>query len=127
MKRREQTPEEWIEAVLAAKEKEAPAATFKTEKEPDAPVTAAEEIRTVTEPWKRRETDDCHDVVLLDAGERRDEVIRTIMGSVYDKSSDQIRLLVESVPSVLMEKVPRSQAERLKASLEEVGAQVDIR
>ncbi len=125
--RREQTPEEWIEAVLASKEKAALVETSEPEKKIGPSTTIIKEGPKVEGLQEKHETDDLYDVVLLDAGDRCDEVVRTIMGGVYDKTADEIRILIEAVPSVLMEKVPYLQADRMKTLLEEVGARVRIR
>ncbi len=125
--RREQTPEEWIEAVLASKEKAALVETSEPEKKIGPSTTIIKEGPKVEGLQEKHETDDLYDVVLLDAGDRCDEVVRTIMGGVYDKTADEIRILIEAVPSVLMEKVPYLQANRMKTLLEEVGARVRIR
>lgn len=93
----------------------------------DVPATVSGDGSPVGERPETVAPDGLCDVVLLNAGGDPEAVRRVIMTSVYGKGADEVRALPDAVPVVLMEKVSVSQAERLKAALEEAGAQADIR
>lgn len=125
---KEATPEEANDTVLFPEQGSEPAVTAEFTKEEALPSTEAADADFSVEGRSASATSDglC-DVVLLSVGDRQEVVLRVIMNSVYGKGASEVRALLETVPCVLMEKVPHWQAERLKNSLEEIGARADIR
>jgi len=65
-------------------------------------------------------------VTLMDNGAKKIQVIKAIRSytSLDLKSS---KALTEQLPSILKEKLPKEEAERFKAQLEEAGATVEIK
>ncbi len=67
------------------------------------------------------------DVVLKDAGPKRIQVIKVVRGLKPDLGLKEAKDLVENVPSVILEGVPKDQANDAKAKLEAEGAVVEIK
>lgn len=125
--RQAETPEEWIEKTLSAdKEPESEGTSDAADENIGSSADAGNALSQEERPATVAPDGLC-DVVLLNAGSDPEAVIRVIIGSVYGKGAAEVRASLEAVPVVLMEKVSVLQAERLKSSLEEAGAQVDIR
>ncbi len=72
------------------------------------------------------EEKDEFDVILLSQGDKKIQVIkevRAITGLGLKEAKD----LVESAPKAIKEAIPKDEAEKIKAKIEEVGGQVDIK
>jgi len=72
------------------------------------------------------EEQDEFDVILLSQGDKKIQVIkevRAITGLGLKEAKD----LVESAPKAIKEAIPKDEAEKIKAKIEEVGGQVDIK
>jgi large subunit ribosomal protein L7/L12 len=79
-----------------------------------APAEAAEEEKTE------------FDVVLSAVGDKKIQVIKVVR-SVTDLGLKEAKDLVDGAPKTVKEGVPKEEAEKIKASLEEVGAQVELK
>ncbi|MGY0399851.1 MAG: 50S ribosomal protein L7/L12 [Ostreibacterium sp.] len=66
------------------------------------------------------------DVVLLGDGGKKVPVIKVVR-NITGLGLKEAKEAVESSPSVLKEGVPKTEAEAIKAQLEEVGAQVELK
>lgn len=67
------------------------------------------------------------DVILKDAGPKRIQVIKAIRTLKPDLGLKEAKDLVENVPSVILEGVPKDQANDAKAKLEAEGAVIEIK
>jgi large subunit ribosomal protein L7/L12 len=65
------------------------------------------------------------DVILKDFGDKKIQVIKVVR-SLTDLGLKEAKELVEGVPKPVKEAVSKEEAEKAKASLEEVGATVEI-
>ncbi len=65
------------------------------------------------------------DVILKDFGDKKIQVIKVVR-SLTDLGLKEAKELVEGVPKPVKEGVSKEEAEKAKASLEEVGATVEI-
>jgi len=65
------------------------------------------------------------DVVLKDFGDKKIQVIKVVR-SLTDLGLKEAKELVEGVPKPVKQGVPKEEAEKAKADLEEVGATVEI-
>jgi large subunit ribosomal protein L7/L12 len=66
------------------------------------------------------------DVVLTSAGDKKIAVIKAVR-QVTDLGLKEAKALVESAPAVVKEAVSKEEAEKIKATLEESGAAVDLK
>jgi large subunit ribosomal protein L7/L12 len=66
------------------------------------------------------------DVVLSSVGDKKIQVIKVVR-SVTSLGLKEAKDLVDSAPKPVKEGVPKEEAEKIKASLEEVGAQVELK
>lgn len=66
------------------------------------------------------------DVVLSAVGDKKIQVIKVVR-SVTSLGLKEAKDLVDSAPKPVKEGVPKEEAEKIKASLEEVGAQVELK
>ncbi len=65
------------------------------------------------------------DVILKDFGDKKIQVIKVVR-SLTDLGLKEAKELVEGVPKPVKEAIPKEDAEKAKAALEEVGATVEI-
>ena len=65
------------------------------------------------------------DVVLKSAGQAKINVIKAVR-SITDLGLKEAKELVDSAPKALKEGVPESEANEIKAQLEEAGAEVEL-
>jgi large subunit ribosomal protein L7/L12 len=65
------------------------------------------------------------DVILKDFGDKKIQVIKVVR-SLTDLGLKEAKELVEGVPKAVKQGVPKEEAEKAKADLEEVGATVEI-
>ncbi len=124
---RQPASEEWSGKPQSSRPEPGTAESPADAREEEIPPVAGEEVRQDEALSAGAAPDGLCDVVLVNAGSDREAVLRVVMGIVYGKGVEEIRALLETVPSVIMEQVPREQAERLKASLEGIGATIEIR
>lgn len=66
------------------------------------------------------------DVILTAFGDKKIQVIKEVR-AVTGLGLKEAKTLVEGVPAPVKEGVPKDEAEKIKAQLEEAGAQVDIK
>jgi len=66
------------------------------------------------------------DVVLAEAGAQKIKVIKAVREATGLALKDA-KALVDGTPSTVKEKLPKDEAEKLKAALEEVGASVELK
>jgi len=66
------------------------------------------------------------DVVLLEVGEKRVQVIKAIR-SITGLALAEIKNFISDVPQGIKEQIPEEEAKKLKAELEEIGAKVELR
>jgi large subunit ribosomal protein L7/L12 len=66
------------------------------------------------------------DVILSAIGDKKIQVIKVVR-SVTDLGLKEAKDLVDSAPKPVKEGVPKEEAEKIKAALEEVGAQVELK
>jgi large subunit ribosomal protein L7/L12 len=66
------------------------------------------------------------DVVLLDAGDKKINVIKVVR-ELTGLGLKEAKTLVEEAPSPVKEGVNKDEAESMKAKLEEVGAKVELK
>jgi large subunit ribosomal protein L7/L12 len=83
---------------------------------PGGPGAAAEE----------EEEKDEFDVVLTDFGAQKIQVIKAVR-ALTDLGLKEAKEVVEGVPSVIQEAIPKDMAEDSKAKLEEAGAKVELK
>jgi large subunit ribosomal protein L7/L12 len=79
-----------------------------------APAEAAEEQTEFT-------------VVLLDGGDKKINVIKEVRGVRSDLGLKEAKDLVEGAPKPVKEGVAKDEAEKIKATLEKVGAKVELK
>ncbi len=66
------------------------------------------------------------DVVMSSFGEKKVEVIKVVR-ALTGLGLKEAKDLVEGVPSMIKEGIPKAEAEDIKKKLEEAGAKVDIK
>lgn len=66
------------------------------------------------------------DVVLQSFGEKKIQVIKVVR-SITSLGLKEAKELVEGAPKAVKEAVPKDEAEKIKAQLEEVGASVELK
>ncbi len=67
------------------------------------------------------------DVILVDAGEKKINVIKVVREVVSGLGLKEAKELVEGAPKPLKEGVPKDEAEELKKKFEEAGAKIEIK
>jgi len=65
-------------------------------------------------------------VVLTEAGANKINVIKAVRAVVPDLGLKEAKELVESAPKPVKENVPKEDAEKMKKTLEEAGAKVEL-
>jgi large subunit ribosomal protein L7/L12 len=73
------------------------------------------------------EEKDEFDVVLIDAGPKKIQVIKAVRGLTTDLGLKEAKDLVEGAPNVVLESVNKDTAEDARAKLEAEGATVELR
>jgi large subunit ribosomal protein L7/L12 len=81
---------------------------------PGAPAPAAEEEKTT------------FDVILSAAGDKKIQVIKVVR-SITSLGLKEAKALVDEAPKPVKEGVPKEEAEKIKAQLEEAGATVELK
>jgi large subunit ribosomal protein L7/L12 len=66
------------------------------------------------------------DVVMSSFGEKKVEVIKVVR-ALTGLGLKEAKDLVEGVPSLIKEAIPKAEAEDVKKKLEEAGAKVDVK
>ncbi|AEA34341.1 50S ribosomal protein L7/L12 [Hippea maritima] len=66
------------------------------------------------------------DVVLNKAGDKKIQVIKVVR-EITGLGLKEAKALVDSAPKAVKEKVSKEEAEQIKAKLEEVGAEIEIK
>jgi large subunit ribosomal protein L7/L12 len=66
------------------------------------------------------------DVILSSVGDKKIQVIKVVR-SVTNLGLKEAKDLVDGAPKPVKEGVPKEEAEKIKAALEEVGAQVELK
>jgi large subunit ribosomal protein L7/L12 len=66
------------------------------------------------------------DVVMSSFGEKKVEVIKVVR-ALTGLGLKEAKDLVEGVPSMIKEAIPKAEAEEIKKKLEEAGAKVDVK
>ena len=87
---------------------------------------AAAAVAVAAGPAEAAEEKTEFDVVLAAAGANKVAVIKAVRGAT-GLGLKEAKDLVESAPAVLKEGIAKAEAEELKKSLEEAGAQVEIK
>src|SRR5688572_26975323 len=77
-------------------------------------------------PAEAEEEKDEFDVVLLEAGDKKIQVIKEVR-ALTNLGLKEAKDLVDGAPSPVLEKVSKDDAEKAKASLEEAGASVEVK
>ncbi len=72
------------------------------------------------------EEKDEFDVILLSQGDKKIQVIKEVR-AITGLGLKEAKELVEGVPKPVKEGVPKDEAEKIKAKIEEAGGQVDIK
>ena len=72
------------------------------------------------------EEKDDFDVVLTAAGDQKVQVIKAVR-AITDLGLKEAKELVDSAPKVIKEGIPESEANEIKAQLEEAGAEVELK
>jgi large subunit ribosomal protein L7/L12 len=72
------------------------------------------------------EEQDEFDVILLSQGDKKIQVIKEVR-AITGLGLKEAKELVEGVPKAVKEGVPKDEAEKIKAKIEEAGGQVDIK
>jgi len=67
------------------------------------------------------------DVILVDAGAQKIQVIKVVRGIRSDLGLKEAKELVDALPKPVKEGVPKDEAESVKKQLEEAGAKVEIK
>ena len=88
-----------------------------------APVAAAAAPAAGDSPGAEAKTE--FNVVLKSAGQAKINVIKAV-GSITDLGLKEAKELVDSAPKALKEGVAESEANEIKAQLEEAGAEVEL-
>jgi large subunit ribosomal protein L7/L12 len=73
------------------------------------------------------EEQDEFDVILLAAGDKKIQVIKEVRSIVSGLGLKEAKDLVDSAPKPVLEKVSKEDAEKARAQLAEVGAQVEVK
>ncbi|HHB92810.1 MAG TPA: 50S ribosomal protein L7/L12 [Thioploca sp.] len=94
-------------------------------------VSAAAPVATVAPPAGGGEVASAAEqteftVSLTSFGEKKVQVIKAIRG-ITSLGLKEAKTLVEGVPSVVKEDIPKDEAEKIKKELEEVGATAEIK
>ncbi len=92
-------------------------------------VTAAAPVAMAAAPaagGAAEEEKDAYDVVLIAEGAKKIAVIKEVR-SITGLGLKEAKELVESLPKPVLEGAKKEDAEKAKASLEEAGAQVDLK
>ena len=66
------------------------------------------------------------DVILMAHGDKKIQVIKEVR-AITGLGLKEAKGLVDEAPKAVKEAIPKDEAEKIKAQLEEVGAQVDIK
>jgi large subunit ribosomal protein L7/L12 len=77
-------------------------------------------------PAEAEEEKDEFDVVLLEAGDKKIQVIKEVR-ALTNLGLKEAKDLVDGAPSPVLEKVSKDDAEKAKASLEEAGGKVELK
>jgi len=77
-------------------------------------------------PAEAEEEKDEFDVILLEAGEKKIQVIKEVR-ALTNLGLKEAKDLVDSAPSAVLEKASKEDAEKAKASLEEAGGKVELK
>jgi len=77
-------------------------------------------------PVEAEEEKDEFDVVLLEAGDKKIQVIKEVR-ALTNLGLKEAKDLVDGAPSPVLEKVSKEDAEKAKASLEEAGGKVELK
>jgi large subunit ribosomal protein L7/L12 len=72
------------------------------------------------------EEKDEFDVILISFGDKKIQVIKEVR-ALTGLGLKEAKTLVESVPTPIKEGVPKDEAEKVKAKIEEAGGQVDVK
>jgi large subunit ribosomal protein L7/L12 len=72
------------------------------------------------------EEKDEFDVILLSQGDKKIQVIKEVR-AITGLGLKEAKELVEGVPKPIKEGVPKDEAEKIKAKIEEAGGQVDVK
>ncbi len=91
-----------------------------------APVAAAAPGGAGGAPVEAEEEKDEFDVVLLEAGDKKIQVIKEVR-TLTNLGLKEAKDLVDGAPSPVLEKVSKEDAEKAKASLEEAGGKVELK
>ena len=92
-----------------------------------APVAAAAPAGAGGGPAVEAEEEkDEFDVILLEAGDKKIQVIKEVR-SLTNLGLKEAKDLVDGAPSAVLEKVSKEDAEKAKASLEEAGGKVELK
>ncbi|HPQ69542.1 MAG TPA: 50S ribosomal protein L7/L12 [bacterium] len=67
------------------------------------------------------------DVILVDAGAQKIQVIKVVRGIRSDLGLKEAKELVDALPKPVKEGVPKDEAEAVKKQLEEAGAKVEVK
>lgn len=89
-----------------------------------APVAVAAGAAAGAEAVAEEQTE--FDVILVAFGDKKIQVIKEVR-AVTALGLKEAKDLVESVPKALKEAVSREEADQIKAKIEEVGGQVDVK
>ena len=89
-----------------------------------APVAVAAAGPTADAPVAEEQTE--FDVVLQGSGAQKIKVIKEVR-TFTDLGLKEAKDLVDSAPTAVKEGIPKDEAEKIKASLEAVGASVEIK
>ncbi len=77
-------------------------------------------------PLETKEEKTEYTVTLVSVGEKKIQVLKELR-ALTNLGLKEAKDLIDNVPSVIKEKVPKEEAEKIKAKLEEVGAKVEIK
>ena len=77
-------------------------------------------------PAEAEEEQDEFDVILLEAGDKKIQVIKEVR-ALTSLGLKEAKDLVDGAPSPVLEKVSKEDAEKAKASLEEAGGKVELK
>lgn len=91
-----------------------------------APVAVAAQAVGTQEAAPAEEEKTAFDVVLLDAGNNKIQVIKVVR-QVTNLGLKDAKELVDNAPKPVKEGVTKEEAEEIKKALEEVGAKVEIK
>ena len=91
-----------------------------------APVAVAAVAAGGGEAAPAEEEKDEFDVVLASAGAQKIQVIKVVR-EITKLGLKEAKDLVDAAPKAVLEKVSKEEAEKAKASLEEAGAQIELK